>query len=63
MANFMQVSVSLPNLQFFKSVFLNIYNCAWKPGFLKSSHKLHQLSLLLLPYGMKFSLKIIQIKS
>ena len=22
------------------SVFLNIYNCAWKPGFLKSSHTL-----------------------
>ena len=38
MANFMQVSVSLPKLQLLKLVFLNIYNCAWKPSFPKSSH-------------------------
>ena len=35
----MQASVFLPEMQYFKeSVFLNIYNGAWKPGFLKSSH-------------------------
>ena len=41
MVNFMQVSVSPPKLQYFKwlkSVFLTIYNCVWKPGFLKRSH-------------------------
>ena len=38
-ADFMQVGTfSLPELQQLKSVFLNIYNCAWKPGYLKSSH-------------------------
>ena len=34
MANFMQVSISIPKLQFFKllkSVILNIYNCEWNP--------------------------------
>ena len=41
-ANFMQASVFLLKIQHFKylkSVFLNIYNCAWKVAFLKSSHK------------------------
>ena len=38
MVNFMQVSVCLPELQYFKLVFLNIYNCAWKPSYLKSCH-------------------------
>ena len=41
MANFFEIFVFLPTLQYFtqiKSVFLNTYNCAWKLGFLKSSH-------------------------
>ena len=41
MANFMQASVSLPELQYFKllnSIYLNIYNCVWKVGFLKSRY-------------------------
>ena len=28
----------LSYVKYLKSVFLNIYNCVWKPGFLKSSH-------------------------
>ena len=42
-ANFLQASVFLTNLQYFislKLVFLNIYNCAWKQGFHKCSHNL-----------------------
>ena len=39
MAKFMQVAICFPSrVKYLKSIFLNIYNCAWKPGFLKSSH-------------------------
>ena len=41
MANFMQASVFLPQLQYFKylkPIFLNLYNCTSKLGFLTSSH-------------------------
>ena len=41
MVSCMQASVFLPKIQCFTSLkllFLNIYNCAWKPSFLKSRH-------------------------
>ena len=41
MVNCMRASLFLPEIQYFKllkSVFLIIYNCARKPGFLESVH-------------------------
>ena len=52
MANFMQVSVCLPELQYFKLVFLNIYNCTWKPGYLKSCHIFTYVCMYFCMYGI-----------
>ena len=41
-ANFIQACVFLFELQYLKMVFQNIYNCAWKLGFLKCSHILYK---------------------
>ena len=52
MVNFIQVSDSLPGINYFKQiklVFLNIHNCAWKVEFLKSSHM--KLSYFVKAYG------------
>ena len=51
----MQVSVCLPELQYFKLlklVFLNICNCAWKPGYLKLGHIFTFVCMYFCMYGI-----------